>query len=104
MLRENVSNQLDPLRFAYSKGRGTGDAINSLMHLVLNHLEDFDANARGLFIDFSSAFNTIQLYILIRKLKQLGVNPTIIQWYHSFLSNRTQRVKVNNSFSQEKIL
>ncbi len=37
-----------------------GDAINTLMHLVLNHLDDYDAYARLLFIDFSSAFNTIQ--------------------------------------------
>ncbi|KAF7645306.1 hypothetical protein LDENG_00206710 [Lucifuga dentata] len=68
MLKEDV-NSLDPLQFAYRQGRGTDDAINSIVHLVLKHLEDPRAYARMLFIDFSSAFNMIQPFILIQKLK-----------------------------------
>lgn len=30
------------------------------------------------------------------------MNPVIIQWYYSFLTDRTQRVKVNDSLSQVK--
>lgn len=77
MLRVDDNNQLDPLQFTYRKGRGMGDSINRLMHLVLNHLEVSDANAWLIFIDFSSAINTIQPYVLIKKkLKQLGVNQS----------------------------
>ncbi|KAF7668159.1 hypothetical protein LDENG_00027400 [Lucifuga dentata] len=76
----------------------------SIIHLVLKHLEDPRAYARMLFIDFNSAFNTIQPFILIQKLKQLNVNSSIVKWYHSFLTNRTQRVKVNDSLSQLKTI
>lgn len=65
MLSVDDDSQLDPLQFAYRKARGMGDAINSLMYLVLNHLEVSDAYAQLLFIDFSSAINTIQPYVLI---------------------------------------
>ncbi len=88
MLKADVNNHL---QFAYRKGRGMGDAINTLMHLALNHLEDSDAYARLLFIDFSSAFNTIQPHVLMKKLNQLGVNPVIIQWYYSFLTDRKSK-------------
>lgn len=49
----------------------TEDAINAIMHLVLKQLEDSGAPARLLFNDFSLAFSTLQLHLLIQKLKQL---------------------------------
>lgn len=57
-----------------------------------------------LFIDFSSAFNTLQPHLLIQKLKQLAVSPSVIRWYHSFLTNTTQLLKVSNSVSQVKTI
>jgi len=96
MLKAEVANNLDPLQFAYRQGRGTEDAIISIMHLILKHLENNKAYARLLFIDFSSAFNTIQTPLLISKMEQLSVNPAIIKWYSSFLTDRTQCVKVNH--------
>jgi len=102
MLKAEVANNLDPLQFAYRQGRGTEDAIISIMHLILKHLENNKAYARLLFIDFSSAFNTIQTPLLISKMEQLSVNPAIIKWYSSFLTDRTQCVKVNNCLSEQR--
>lgn len=72
MLKVGVADKLDPLQFAYRQGggtedRGTEDAIDSIMHLILKHLESPKAYARLLFIDFSSAFNTIQPQLLMEK-------------------------------------
>ena len=61
-LKDQVKPLLDPLQFAYSERRGTEDAINYISHLVSSHLEDIQAYARLLFIDFSSAFNTLTLW------------------------------------------
>jgi len=36
---KSIANNLDPLHFAYRQGRGTEDAINSIIHLILKHLE-----------------------------------------------------------------
>lgn len=62
-------------QFAYAKKRSTSDVISTLMHLLLKDLESPVAYARLLFIDFSSAFNTIQPHLLLTKLVELDVNP-----------------------------
>jgi len=40
--------------------------------------------------------------LLISKMEQLSVNPAIIKWYSSFLTDRTQCVKVNNCLSEQR--
>ncbi len=38
LLKPHVSNNLDLLQFVYKQGRGTEDAVNSLMQLILKGL------------------------------------------------------------------
>lgn len=52
--------------------------------LILKYLEDTKAYACLLFVDFSSAFNTLQPYLLIQKVKQMSVTPFIIKCYLFF--------------------
>ncbi len=47
-------------------------------------------HARILFVDFSSAFNTIIPYTLQNKLTHLSVPTSICQWLTSFLTDRQQ--------------
>ena len=54
-----------------------------------------------LFIDYSSAFNTIVPSKLINKLAALGLNPALCNWV---LTGRPQVVKVGNSISTSLIL
>ncbi|KAF7643944.1 hypothetical protein LDENG_00230620 [Lucifuga dentata] len=102
MLKSEVASNMDPLQFAYRRGRSTEDAVISVTHLISKHLEDPKAYARVLFADFSSAFNTLQPHLLIQKLNEMHVNPFIIKWFYSFLTNRSQQVKVNSSLSEVK--
>jgi len=100
VFKKQVKSFLDPFQFAYKIGRGTDDAINCITHLVNSHLEDSQAYAHLLFIGFSSAFNTLQPIILMKKLIELEVNPFCIKWFYSFLTDRTQQVRVNNFYSR----
>ncbi|KAL8583159.1 hypothetical protein ACOMHN_046543 [Nucella lapillus] len=84
----------DPLQFAYSPNRSTEDAINTVVHTVLHHLERPGTYARLLFLDFSSAFNTIQPHLMMRKQMVMDVNPRIIRWLCSFFTDRPQRVMI----------
>ncbi len=45
---------------------------------------------RILFVDFSSAFNTIIQNLLLPKLTELSVPTSICQWIKSFLTDRQQ--------------
>ena len=69
-----VNPSLDPLQFAYRAARGVEDAIATLLHRLLEHLEKPGCYARVLFADFSSAFNTMQRHILVKKLQELQVD------------------------------
>ena len=57
-----------------------------------------------LFIDYSSAFNTIVPSKFIIKFEALGLNPTLCNWVLYFLAGRPQVVKVGNNTSTLLIL
>jgi hypothetical protein len=98
-LRRETEDHQDPLQFAYTKDRSTEDAILTLLHHLHQHLDRTGTYARVLFVDFSSAFNSIQPHLLINKLLSMAVNPTIISWVFSFLTDRPQQVRVGHDVS-----
>ncbi len=85
---------LDPFQFAYRSNRSTDDAIATALHPALTHLDKKDSYVRMLFIDFSSAFNTIIPQQLTHKLAQLGLNTSLCNWLLDFLTGRPQAVRV----------
>ncbi len=90
---------LDPFQFAYRSNRSTDDAIATALHPALTHLDKTDTYVRLLFIDFSSAFNTIIPQQLIHKLVQLGLNTSLCNWLLDFLTGRPQAVRVGSNTS-----
>ena len=72
-----LSDTLDPLQFAYRTNRSTDDAIT--LHTALTHLDKRNTYIRMLFIDYSSAFNTIVPSKLVIKLETLGLEPRPVQ-------------------------
>ena len=51
-------------------------------------------------LDLSTAFDTIDHCILINRLQSsFGIHSTALSWFHSYLSNRTQFVQIDNSRS-----
>ena len=73
-ITSNLPNTLDPLQFAYRPNRSTDDAITIALHTALSHLDKRNTYVRMLFIDYSSAFNTIVPSKFIIKLGALGLN------------------------------
>ena len=90
---------LDPLQFAYRANRSVDDAVNMALHYTLQHLDSPGTYARILFVDFSSAFNTILPALLQDKLSQLHVPDSTCKWITDFLSDRKQRVKLGKHVS-----
>ncbi len=103
-IKASLPNTLDPLQFAYRPNRSTDDAISSTLHLALTHLENKDSYVRMLFIDFSSAFNTIIPQQLINKLNLLGLNNSLCNWILDFLTGRPQSVRVGHNTSSTTTL
>lgn len=87
--------------FAYRPNRGVEDATLTLLQLLFNHIEMKGCHARLLFIDFTSAFNTIHPNILIQRLlHHFNLSKSLAGWILDFLTDRTQRVRVNGFFSE----
>ncbi len=97
--KTSLPNTLDPLQFAYSPNHSTDDAISSTLHLALTHLENKDSYVRMLFIDFSSAFNTIIPQQLINKLNLLGLNNSLCNWILDIITGRPQSDRVGHNTS-----
>lgn len=60
--------------------------------------------ARILFIDFSSAFNTIIPQQLVEKLGKLKVDTGICNWILDFLTQRKQTVRVGSRMSKPTVV
>ncbi|KAL0149020.1 hypothetical protein M9458_055635, partial [Cirrhinus mrigala] len=93
---------LDPLQFAYRANRSVNDAGNMGLHFILQHLDRPGTHVRILFVDFSSAFNTIIPTLLQTKLNQLSVPSSICQWITSFLTDRQQLVRMGTLMSSSR--
>ncbi len=94
-ISSSIPVTLDPLQFAYRPNRSTDDAISHILHSSLTHIDSSNGNfARLLFIDYSSAFNTIVPIKLASKLTDLGLNSSLCDWIQDFLTGRPQVVKV----------
>ncbi|KAK3557133.1 hypothetical protein QTP70_024738, partial [Hemibagrus guttatus] len=85
-IKTQLPPSLDPLQFVYRPNRSTDDVLTTTHHLSLTHLDNKDTYVRMLFIDFSSAFNTIIPQHLIEKLSLLGLNITLCNWILYFLT------------------
>lgn len=67
-LLAKVEPLLDPFQFAYRAKRRVQDAAITLLSLFYKHLEVGGNHTRLLFLDFSSAFDTIQPHLPAEKL------------------------------------
>ena len=85
-ISSTLTDILDPLQFAYRPNRSKDDAITITLRTALSHLDKRNTNVRMIFINYSSAFNTIVPSKLITKLGTLGLNPALCNWVLNFLT------------------
>ena len=100
----SLPSSFDPHQFAYRPNRSRDDAIANLLHTSLSHLDKGSGNyVRILFIDFSSAFNTIIPAYLVSKMRSLGINTQLCHWVLSFLTDRPQVVRVGGGVTSNTL-
>ena len=100
----NANNLFPTIQSAYRPGHSTEIALLNMMSDILHALDYGDVTVVTL-LDLSAAFATIDHNILCQRLEHLyGISGTPLNWFRSYLSNRTQTVTINNKLSQPTLL
>ncbi len=98
---EALEGKVDPNQFGCLKKCSTTFALLQLMDLLYKETDGAKNFARVLLLDYRKAFDLIDHSILLKKLENLEVPPVLLRWIASFLTSRTQRVKINNNTMSE---
>ena len=94
-----IGDKIDKRQFGALRGRSTTHALIDILHHWHEALNN-NQSIRVLFIDYAKAFDHVDHTIIINRLVELGVSDVLVRWVCSFLSQRTQRVKLSDVFSE----
>lgn len=86
-------NILPDMQSGFRKGRGTNTALLDVTDNILA-AQDEGMGTILVLLDFSRAFDSIDISLLLAKLNYYGFDSSVVQWFNSYLSNRTQIVEI----------
>jgi len=90
-------------QYGFTPGKSTEQNLIQVLNYITTALNDNNF-CLGVFVDLKKAFDVCSHDILLTKLSYMGINNIALEWFRSYLSNRTQCVDINGSISQEKDL
>jgi hypothetical protein len=88
-------------QYGFREGFSTELALNEFVDRI-NQILDNNKIPFALYIDLSKAFDTLDHSILIHKLRHYGITNTELNWFSSYLTDRSQYVEVNGIASDMK--
>ena len=99
---------MESYQSAYREHSSTKTALTKIKADILEAVDKKEVMCLVM-LYLSSAFDTISHELLLKRLKyRFGIMDTVLQWIKSFLTNRTQYVKVSNrdgmAVSSKKVL
>ena len=85
----------------FRTGRSTVSQILRFHDSILGLLDEGHA-VDAIYLDFAKAFDKVDHTILLKKLESINIKGKIWNWIRTFLTNREQRVRVDNILSNSK--
>ena len=97
----NSHNLYNTCQSAYRPGHSTETALQKVVNDLFHSLSLNKGNISVLaLLDFSSAFDTIDHTIIVHRLHtDFGFTDTVLQWFSSYLTDRTHYVSLSNHCS-----
>ena len=75
-------------QFGFTKNKSTTDAIISFLSKISHHSSS--KHIISIFCDLTKAFDCVNHKILLCKLENIGIRGLPLNWFRSYLSNRSQ--------------
>ena len=89
----------EPLQSAYKIFHSTETALLTVTNDIMLSL-DKGENVFLVLLDLSAAFDTVNHTLLLARMqKSFGIRGTVLRWFNSYLSQRTQFVHINETNS-----
>ncbi|CAM1307990.1 Uncharacterised protein at_DN2678 [Pycnogonum litorale] len=96
-----IEKDLDKQQYAYKKRISTVEAITQLITKCSDILDQTNSIVRILFLDYSSAFNTINRQHVINIIaKNINTPKWLVEWFMSYLSERQQYITLGKTKSK----
>ena len=93
-----IDKYLSPFLCGFRKGYSTQHCLTAMLDSWKKAMDSGNL-AGALLTDLSKAFDCLNHKLLIAKLEAYGFDQSSLNYIFSYLSNRKQRTKVNNPFS-----
>ena len=110
LLEKIVNNQLveyftinslfSEFQYGFRKNHSTQDINNVLLEKIYSEL-NAKSNIIVTFLDLKKAFDTVDIDLLIKKLKFYGLNDISLSWFSSYLKDRSMFVSLGNKYSSD---
>jgi hypothetical protein len=97
------NNLLNMAQYGFRTGLSTIKAVESVVSEIMEGYES-RTNTCVTLIDLSKAFDSVSHDILVSKLYFYGIRNTELNLIKTYITNRRQIVKINNSRSKELII
>ena len=95
------NNLLDPYQSGYRKHHSTETAVLNITNDILSKKDSHQATAL-VSIDLSAAFDLVDHDVLVKRLDNyFGFSATVLDWFKSFLSDRSQCVILGSAHDQK---
>lgn len=89
---------IDKNQYGFMKNKSCASQLLHCKNIWTKNLDDRKP-IDIIYIDFCKAFDSVVHSKLLLKLKHLGISKTLLTWITSFLSNRKQKVKIQDTLS-----
>ena len=92
------NNNVDCFQSAYLPHRSTETSLNLIISDI--HLSiDAKSHCYLILLDLSCAFDNINLQIISFRLREIGINGQVLNWFNSFVSKISSSVDINYSLT-----
>ena len=90
-------------QYRFRKQHSTTLALINMYDKISSSIDQRKCSV-GVFLDLSKAFDTVNHDILLNKLDYYGIRGLSLDWFKSYLTNRSQFVEFNGASSSSKFI